>query len=768
MSFKLLAIRPLDGCNPKFLKNLEENRIYQFYNDYEFVLDENKKEVIEIKPTPTIPNNLYGDKINVSAIVGKNGSGKSALVELLYSGLYNLSVLEGILKKELNEAKKDESLEQVQNKTNELINRIQSKQKLNNLEFNSLLENLILWNSSIEEATSVVKLPFETEYDKLIELEKKGSYFTDDDFENLDKLNKNLLVENHTVNKLKKINTLKNGVNIIVKDIKIEIFFKFIEKNKSNLYSLKVENTVITINKFESNEKLYFNPESLSIEDQKVLLKENFFYSLAVNYSFYALNSNELGLWLKSIFHKNDSYQMPIVLNPMRTKGVIDVNTENELTKSRLLYNLFYPLIFDQQKTSNIINGKIPLKIKLKVNHLKLIDSLLKENVDYLSFVSIEKYSSYIDIIRSVFDVKEIYSKNELQNVCYQYIFNKLYSIISYYQSYKKNEYLIVLKGNEYKAFEKLLIKIRDEDDSHITLKLKQVVMFLKHHKAFISNVNPSDFLNSEFEIIITDYAKSISGILGTNNQNFSQYLLPSFFEIDLFFEDGSNFNQLSSGEKQLIYSTNTILYHILNINSVFKNTDENLRKYNYVNMIYDEIELYYHPDLQKQFLDYLLKEISKLNIENIKGINILFITHSPFILSDIPKQNILYLKTEERVRDNKKVHLSISQPFENKKSFGANITDLLADSFFIDNGLMGDFAKAKIEDTIKWINDKNRDLAKKEYYGKLIDIIDEPLVKHKLREMYFEKFPEEFDKQDQLKKLNEMADKLGYIIKEK
>jgi hypothetical protein len=32
MSFKLLAIRPLDGCNPKFLKNLEENRIYQFYN----------------------------------------------------------------------------------------------------------------------------------------------------------------------------------------------------------------------------------------------------------------------------------------------------------------------------------------------------------------------------------------------------------------------------------------------------------------------------------------------------------------------------------------------------------------------------------------------------------------------------------------------------------------------------------------------------------------------------------------------------------------
>ena len=36
---------------------------------------------------------------------------------------------------------------------------------------------------------------------------------------------------------------------------------------------------------------------------------------------------------------------MPIVLNPMRKSGIIDVNTETELTKSRLLYNLFYPLV---------------------------------------------------------------------------------------------------------------------------------------------------------------------------------------------------------------------------------------------------------------------------------------------------------------------------------------------------------------------------------------------------------------------------------------
>ena len=58
-------------------------------------------------------------------------------------------------------------------------------------------------------------------------------------------------------------------------------------------------------------------------------------------------------------------------------------------------------------------------------------------------------------------------------------------------------------------------------------------------------------------------------------------------------------------------------------------------------------------------------------------NINILFITHSPFILSDIPKQNVLFLEN--------------GKPSEKKNmnTFGANITDLLADSFFIEDGLM-------------------------------------------------------------------------------
>jgi len=80
--FKLLATRPLNGCKPRILKNLKENKLYQFYQDYTFIFQDNdpSKDVEKITHTPTVPDTLYNSEnlsINISAILGKNGSGKS-------------------------------------------------------------------------------------------------------------------------------------------------------------------------------------------------------------------------------------------------------------------------------------------------------------------------------------------------------------------------------------------------------------------------------------------------------------------------------------------------------------------------------------------------------------------------------------------------------------------------------------------------------------------------------------------------------------------
>ena len=109
-NFKLIAIRPLSDCNERFLKNLNKGEIYQFYNDYKFVNNKNKEvgindEVSNINFESLVPKDFYNIEsadghnlnINISAVVGKNGSGKSSLMELFYASIYLFSINEKIL-----------------------------------------------------------------------------------------------------------------------------------------------------------------------------------------------------------------------------------------------------------------------------------------------------------------------------------------------------------------------------------------------------------------------------------------------------------------------------------------------------------------------------------------------------------------------------------------------------------------------------------------------------------------------------------------------
>ena len=195
-----------------------------------------------------------------------------------------------------------------------------------------------------------------------------------------------------------------------------------------------------------------------------------------------------------------------------------------------------------------------------------------------------------------------------------------------------------------------------------------------------------------------------------------------------------------------------SVLYHILTVDSVHSSEVEKI-KYEYINIIFDEIELYFHPEYQRRFVFELLERLDSLkkggNIDNIKGINILFCTHSPFILSDIPKENVLFLGGEMDF-----------------KTFGANITTSLASSFFIEY-LIGEFAKTKITNIIEKLNrisnDKEDD-NNKENILKTIRLIDEPILRNKLIEMYYEKFAETKDKD--LKKQEEKEQEVETLAK--
>jgi predicted ATP-binding protein involved in virulence len=169
-----------------------------------------------------------------------------------------------------------------------------------------------------------------------------------------------------------------------------------------------------------------------------------------------------------------------------------------------------------------------------------------------------------------------------------------------------------------------------------------------------------------------------------------------------------------------------------------------------------DEADLGFHPNWKKKFI-FSLAKVLPIIYKN-RMIQIIFTTHEPLTLSDLPNNNVVYLIKKEGKTE---VAKDSERP---QKSFGANITDLLADSFFIEDGLIGDFAKSKISDVIEFLNKRDSKIETKEEAKQIIEIIDEPLMKNKLLEMYFNLFPEEYDIEKEKDKIRKRAIELGLI----
>ena len=127
--------------------------------------------------------------------------------------------------------------------------------------------------------------------------------------------------------------------------------------------------------------------------------------------------------------------------------------------------------------------------------------------------------------------------------------------------------------------------------------------------------------------------------------------------------------------------------YHLVNINSVWRSKAKKvgrapLLQYRYINAIFDEIELYYHPELQRRFLALLLNMLRDIELTHIEGINIMLVTHSPFVLSDIPRSNVLALGGDPTIDE----------------TFCANIHEMLNQSFFM-HYTMGEVSQTAIEE---------------------------------------------------------------------
>lgn len=181
--------------------------------------------------------------------------------------------------------------------------------------------------------------------------------------------------------------------------------------------------------------------------------------------------------------------------------------------------------------------------------------------------------------------------------------------------------------------------------------------------------------------------------------------------------DDEYSYYSLSSGEREYISIFTAYCYHLKRVMS--QNTISNSEFIFY----FDEIDLGLHPNWQRSIVKDLVLFAQKYTK---KEIQLILTSHSPFILSDIPKENIIFLK------DGKNVSTEVDI-----NTFGANIHTLLSHGFFMEDGLMGEFAKEKINEVIKLLNSIGQlSDADTERCEDIISVVGEPILKRQLQKM--------------------------------
>lgn len=139
-----------------------------------------------------------------------------------------------------------------------------------------------------------------------------------------------------------------------------------------------------------------------------------------------------------------------------------------------------------------------------------------------------------------------------------------------------------------------------------------------------------------------------------------------------------------------------------------------------------DEGDLYFHPKWQTEFLYKLINILPKLLD---KKCQLFLTTHSPFLVSDLPKNNLLFVqKTDDEtlaVIPNKQIE---------GETFGGNIGELYLDAFFMQGKLISHFAASKINDLVSKIKTNRSSISEEDKI--LIEQIGEDLIKLQLKKL--------------------------------
>ena len=667
-STALVALRLYDDTNQKVRKVLK-NEWYLLNNWY--TLKDN--ELVKNDDELTSYRHLYGRNVTVQAIVGKNGSGKSSLLELIYRLFNNLSYI---------------------------ITRGMKRPKAEN----------ICYIDGIH-----AQLYFETEgklglYENMSALEASNDYTKEADIQ------------------------LRNNVS------------------------------------------------------------RCFGYALVSNYALMSLATGDFrnddtlnkGNWLSAIYAKNDGYQACIGIEPYKGYGNINLYTQYSLCRARIESMLV------ESRNREFFDGYSYDKITLDVD---------KEYTSRWKFVFEDRFyyyarrgSSIVHKILESYNLMHLNYADDTVNAAATYLVWKTLSVVEVYNQFAKyrpightenfrrdaeatfrkfylnkenSDWDEEKFGNATGLISSMCEELRD-DTSHATLKLRQTIDFLDYAERKCKEKE-----DWKWKKVATyeEYMNEVhGGVIPDTYDEISSQFPPPIFQPKIFFNrekklSATNenevriydvpYNTLSTGERQFMQIVTSMAYHIRNVVSVKK--AKGMLKYHNVYLFLDEIEVSFHPEYQQRFIKLFVDTLENEGLLEHCNVNITIATHSPFILSDIPRDNILCLECG----------VNKSEAIE-RETFAANVYDLLNNQFFLDK-FVGEFAYEKICEAIgkmkEW--DERKDNGGKiqiqatefEAVHHVINLIGDKYLRTKLTEKLLGYHPDQEAAQAYMQKKRELED---------
>ncbi|WP_348825514.1 AAA family ATPase [Flavobacterium aestuarii] len=492
-----------------------------------------------------------------------------------------------------------------------------------------------------------------------------------------------------------------------------------------------------------------------SEENKKIIQKKNINPFKEIDLIFYSnlsSNQNVNYLGLDNPLDRSVDYQLRQSLSPNKVSEYLkDYNKKKEGEKTYLLLEESFNLqsIYQNERLERMVNFlsdsienqfsiigdiKFPEKITIWFNEnifpetIKLIE---KSEYDFNRLVEISKHCF------KLYNEEGNFKEKLKKGVIFHYLFFAFYNDffkrtgkLGYVENLSVFVKSLPLDGNIFNSIFGFLISHKSEKQNYEIDKINDL---LKNLNVLLENIEISEskefFGNGNFELSINEYLwnflKEILLITDFKSEAVINYSITPF----------------SSGE-------DAILYQLSEFHEAFKHSN----KENIIISI-DEGELYLHPEWQRKYINTIYQFFQHYGKKYDKKIQIIITSHSPFIVSDIPKHNLIFLKKDE------KGNCKVSNSENHLPTMGGNIFELFNDGFYVKE-FISEFAFDKINEAIKWLNDEKsefNDILEVENFNKLIG---ESLIRDEIQKMIDFKKMKNFDEFFELIKTNKSSTK--------